>query len=194
MIPTSYRHQSAHLNLYGSILMVFLLFMSPTQGYLLGRSPSKVSSSYSSLCDQKILNDINTKISQYTIYQTGNNFKPQRERIWQLKMMDRSSVSPYISIGATVKVIADINHSIPSNTPRQYSSMGMIGVVSNVWDKCEVDPHCCCAELAYDAPIEVEFILSNYPQLQRLINNSNITNKMTWRSYYGIDEIKIISP
>ena len=36
-----------------------------------------------------------------------------------------------------------------------FSSLGFEGVVVDIWDKCEVDPHCCCAELAYDAPIRV---------------------------------------
>lgn len=31
-----------------------------------------------------------------------------------------------------------------------------VGRVSSVWEKCDVDPHCCCAELAWDAPIGVQ--------------------------------------
>eukprot|EP00630_Chrysocystis_fragilis_P000831 CAMPEP_0197401346 /NCGR_PEP_ID=MMETSP1165-20131217/18351_1 /TAXON_ID=284809 /ORGANISM="Chrysocystis fragilis, Strain CCMP3189" /LENGTH=66 /DNA_ID=CAMNT_0042927457 /DNA_START=289 /DNA_END=489 /DNA_ORIENTATION=+ len=28
---------------------------------------------------------------------------------------------------------------------------GETGVCTDVWEKCEVDPHCCCAELADEA-------------------------------------------
>ena len=59
--------------------------------------------------------------------------------------------------------------------------VGLIGIVINIWDKCEVDPHCCCAELAFDAPIEVRF-------------DNNLYNQETnfWTAHFAIDEIQKI--
>lgn len=50
-----------------------------------------------------------------------------------------------------------------------------------VWDKCEVDPHCCCAELAFDAPLEVSFEGPQYYGIQ-----SN------WTAHCALDEVEII--
>ena len=36
------------------------------------------------------------------------------------------------------------------------STLGMCGTVTNVWVICETDPACCCAELAFDAPLTVQ--------------------------------------
>lgn len=34
---------------------------------------------------------------------------------------------------------------------------GMVGKVVSTWTKCETDPACCCAELATDGAIRVDF-------------------------------------
>jgi hypothetical protein len=68
-------------------------------------------------------------------------------------MRDGSTASTYYSLGDRVKVLIDVWHQ-PVGKQR-YTSKGLEGVIIDVWDKCEVDPHCCCAELAFDAPIRV---------------------------------------
>jgi hypothetical protein len=40
---------------------------------------------------------------------------------------------------------------------RDWSNME--GVVTSTWEKCEVDPHCCCAELATEGAVRVDFDL-----------------------------------
>ena len=74
---------------------------------------------------------------------------------------------------------------------RKFNSSQFEGVVTDVWEKCEVDPHCCCAELAFDAPITVMFnvTLSSYNEYGAIGSRT-----VSWKSCYGIDElIKIIS-
>jgi hypothetical protein len=34
---------------------------------------------------------------------------------------------------------------------------GMVGKVVSTWQKCDTDPACCCAELATDGAIRVDF-------------------------------------
>ena len=48
-----------------------------------------------------------------------------------------------------------------------------------VWEKCEVDPACCCAELAFDAPIEVRFEGDDYDETSSF-----------WTAFFAVDEIE----
>eukprot|EP00966_Prymnesium_polylepis_P325342 7381320-Prymnesium_polylepis.1 len=51
--------------------------------------------------------------------------------------------------GDRVEVKADIQ-------VKGRSALGLTGVVTNVWEICETDPACCCAELATDATHTVQ--------------------------------------
>lgn len=67
-----------------------------------------------------------------------------------LAMRDSSSVT-WFQVGDRVRV----NQGIVA---KGMSLKGRVGVVSDAWEKCEVDPHCCCAELAEeDAAVTVSF-------------------------------------
>ena len=92
-------------------------------------------------------------------------------------MRDASTASAYFNINDKVKVIKNVYH-YPKNNG-QFSSFGLSGTVVDVWDKCEVDPHCCCAELAFDAPIEVKFEGYQY--------HNNISS---WTAHFALDEIE----
>lgn len=70
-------------------------------------------------------------------------------------MRDGSTANTYFQIGQQIRVIKQVFHDPPSK--QRFSSLDKIGIVIGVWEKCEVDPTCCCAELAFDAPIEVLF-------------------------------------
>lgn len=65
-------------------------------------------------------------------------------------MRDSSSVT-WLRVGDRVRVNEAI---VAKGLPLK----GRVGVVSDAWEKCEVDPHCCCAELAEeDAAVTVDF-------------------------------------
>ena len=72
-----------------------------------------------------------------------------------------------------------MTHNPPLLPPRPFSSLGKVGTVTGVWEKCEVDPHCCCAELAFEAPIEVRFDDHDYDP-----------SKSSWTAFYAVDEIE----
>jgi hypothetical protein len=60
-------------------------------------------------------------------------------------------------------------------------------VVNDVWEKCEVDPHCCCAELAFDAPITVSFNVTMISCNEYgAVGNSTVV----WSTQYAVDEIE----
>ena len=99
---------------------------------------------------------------------------------WQqrsITMRDGSSAAVYFQIGDMVKITADVIHS-PKNKPA-FSSKGLEGRIKDIWEKCEVDPHCCCAELATDAPIEVEFNNDLYYESGGI-----------WTGHFAADEIQ----
>jgi len=64
---------------------------------------------------------------------------------------DGSTAAGFLNIGDEVRVLHDVFHL--SITGYKFSSKGMTGIIDDIWVKCEVDPHCCCAELAFDAPV-----------------------------------------
>lgn len=99
----------------------------------------------------------------------------------KLTMRDGSTATTYFSVGDSIRVITDVWHHPPSRP--SFNSFGLIGVVVDIWEKCEVDPHCCCAELAFDAPIEVKFEgIESYP-----------TTTNSWTAHYSCDEIERVS-
>ena len=103
----------------------------------------------------------------------------RRQSRSHITMNDSSTASVYFQIGNKVRIVKDVIHT-PTNMT-SFSSYGMQGVVCNVWDKCEVDPFCCCAELAYDAPIEVRFAGSRYDP-----------NKDSWNAHFALDELETL--
>ena len=97
-----------------------------------------------------------------------------------LLMRDGSTAAVFFAIGDKVCVTNDVIHN-PKGLP-SFSSKGLIGSIKDIWEKCEVDPHCCCAELAFEAPIEVEFTGSQYdPSLSK------------WTGFFAPDEIKKVA-
>jgi hypothetical protein len=65
----------------------------------------------------------------------------------------RSIVAADFGVGDRVRVRKDVRHQHLQGG----SSRDMVSVVISSWSICEEDPVCCCAELATDAPIQVEF-------------------------------------
>ena len=61
-----------------------------------------------------------------------------------LFMRDRSA-SYWFDVGDTVKVVADVWTGSKANNNQQ-NLKGRIGSVVQTWEKCDVDPTCCCAE------------------------------------------------
>lgn len=96
-----------------------------------------------------------------------------------LLMRDGSTASNYFSVGARVRVVKPVTHRPNAQSSESFLSLGKVGTVVGVWEKCEVDPHCCCAELAFEAPIEVRFNDSDYDPA-----------KSFWTAFYAVDEIE----
>ena len=94
-------------------------------------------------------------------------------------MRDASTASVFFSVGDKVRIIKDVWHR-PQSLP-SFNSIDLEGTVCEVWEKCEVDPHCCCAELAFDAPIQVRFLGNQYI--------SDIDN---WTAHFAMDEIQVV--
>ena len=51
-------------------------------------------------------------------------------------MRDGSSRAVFFQIGDRVKVVEDVIHNPPNSI--KFSSRGLIGVVKDIWEKCEV--------------------------------------------------------
>lgn len=60
-----------------------------------------------------------------------------------LSMTDKSSAN-WFQVGDTVQVI----ESVPKG---QIDLKGRVGTVIETWEKCDVDPTCCCAEFVDDS-------------------------------------------
>lgn len=103
------------------------------------------------------------------------------DRSSALSMKDSSTADAYFQVGNRVRVIANVQHN-PINSEK-FSSYGYEGIVTSVWEKCEVDPHCCCAEMAFDAPIEVTFTNN------KGVTATEDTTEGSWKAYYALDEI-----
>lgn len=75
----------------------------------------------------------------------------RKSRTASLTMRDRSSAN-WFRVGDTVQVIAD--HVEKSGINLQHR----VGRVTETWEKCDVDPTCCCAEqVDLGMAIRVEF-------------------------------------
>ena len=57
----------------------------------------------------------------------------------QFVMRDGSSRAVFFKIGDIVKVCQDVIHNPPNNL--QFNSIGLVGTVKDIWEKCEIDPH-----------------------------------------------------
>ena len=124
-----------------------------------------------------------------------------RERSASVLMRDGSTAENYFRLGDNVRVIAGPRHqlsslslSFPSSSSiklpefdKTFSSVGFVGVVHEVWEKCDVDPHCCCAELAFDAPIRVMFNVSLVS-----CNEYGAIGAATvhWSAQFAVDELE----
>lgn len=66
--------------------------------------------------------------------------------------MRDASAAYWFSVGDTVEVVEDVWKS------QHYNLRGRIGVVRETWEKCDVDPTCCCAEqVDPNMAVRVEF-------------------------------------
>lgn len=74
-------------------------------------------------------------------------------------MRDGSTAAVFFNVGDRVKIIRDV--PVTNDQGLRLSTLGMEGVISEIWEKCEVDPHCCCAEQSFDAPFRVDFATMN---------------------------------
>lgn len=79
-------------------------------------------------------------------------------------MRDRSS-SYWFSVGDRVRVVDDVLKG-PQNLK------GRIGKVVETWEKCDVDPTCCCAEQV-DTDMAVRVIFEEDEQSQNTDNNGS---------------------
>jgi len=70
-------------------------------------------------------------------------------------MRDGSTASVFFKVGDRVRISKDV--FITDNDGVRLSTRGMTGMITDIWEKCEIDPHCCCAEQAFDAPFRVDF-------------------------------------
>mmetsp|Transcript_2170 Transcript_2170/g.4710 ORF Transcript_2170/g.4710 Transcript_2170/m.4710 type:complete len:226 (-) Transcript_2170:578-1255(-) len=79
---------------------------------------------------------------------------PSRSSSSSLSMRDRSS-SYWFSVGDTVRVVEDVfcggggssNKNGNTNAKKKKKNLkGRTGTVVETWEKCDVDPTCCCAE------------------------------------------------
>jgi len=118
------------------------------------------------------VNSFNTISNHHIIFNRVNRHS--------ISMRDGSSRAVFYQIGDKVKVVENVYHSPPYN--EKFNSLGLEGIVKDIWEKCEIDPHCCCAELAFDAPIEVLFN-----------NNLYYPDKPQWTGFYSEDEIQKVN-
>eukprot|EP01038_Epipyxis_sp_PR26KG_P008833 gene8833-11923_t len=107
----------------------------------------------------------------------GKYISGEKNKNNKIFMRDGSTAAIYYQIGDKIKVIIDVWHYPSENN--NFNSKHMEGVISNIWEKCEVDPHCCCAELAFEAPFEVTFLSNHYYGDENLV----------WKAYFSADEI-----
>ena len=68
-------------------------------------------------------------------------------------MRDASQVTDFV-VGDRVRCVEPVMR-------RGASCAGLEGTVTETWEKCEVDPTCCCAELTEDGALAVTVRLAN---------------------------------
>lgn len=92
----------------------------------------------------------------------------------ELERLDRSRKGDLVE-GEEVRVCRDVSaKGIPN-------ALGMTGTVTDVWTGCEVDPACCCNELA-TAPITVS------------LRPEGAAADADWLAYFAEDELEVIRP
>lgn len=94
-------------------------------------------------------------------------------------MRDGSTSVGFFNVGDSVRVVSQVYHK--SSKGESFSSKDMEGKIVDIWEKCEVDPHCCCAELAFDAPIKVSL---SGEDIRR------ITGEMEFVAQFANDELE----
>lgn len=91
-------------------------------------------------------------------------------------MMDRSSANIF-EVGEIVRVVDDVEKS-------GVNLKGREGYVKETWEKCDVDPTCCCAEFVDDGfAVHVEF------QADEKFGDASITQKETFVHYFAEREL-----
>jgi hypothetical protein len=83
-------------------------------------------------------------------------YTSSRQQSFGLTMRDRSA-SYWFQVGDTVKVVDDVVKAGSNLRERQ-------GVVVQTWEKCEVDPTCCCAEQVSSLMTDRFYLPSNADQ------------------------------
>jgi len=103
-------------------------------------------------------------------------------------MRDRSVVTAFQE-GDSVQVSKDV-------FTRGGNAAGLVGRVETVWEKCMVDPTCCCAELSMEeAGVKVVFELS--PSEAARFDKDRLDavegGVATLSTYFGQDELKLVT-
>lgn len=104
--------------------------------------------------------------------------------------MRDTSMSYWFTVGDQVQVTKDVfmtttNQNDGDNRNR-INLRHRIGIVLETWEKCDVDPTCCCAE-------QVDTNMSVYVQLRSDVDpNKDVTTNV--RYYFSEDELMKINP
>eukprot|EP00291_Cryptomonas_curvata_P008376 CAMPEP_0172198908 /NCGR_PEP_ID=MMETSP1050-20130122/28366_1 /TAXON_ID=233186 /ORGANISM="Cryptomonas curvata, Strain CCAP979/52" /LENGTH=81 /DNA_ID=CAMNT_0012875817 /DNA_START=185 /DNA_END=430 /DNA_ORIENTATION=+ len=71
--------------------------------------------------------------------------------------------------------------------------MGLRGFVQSIWEKCEVDPACCCAENGMEeASVAVRFDLEPAQAARFCWPDGEVEPSFT--SYFSTEELRLVSP
>lgn len=85
--------------------------------------------------------------------------------------------------GDLVRVVDDV-------VVKDSNSKSEIGIVYNIWEICETDPACCCAELATDASIQVNMIERHPYDIETQCNGSeSLTGYFTEEEIWKLDVV-----
>jgi hypothetical protein len=107
------------------------------------------------------------------------------DRSCALSMVDKSCVTTF-SVGETVCVVTDVYKA-------GMNLRGTIGTVVETWEKCNVDPTCCCAEFVDDGyAVRVEFQPNESKLSEDDVSNQWIHDISKFRHYFSVDEIQKI--
>ena len=99
-----------------------------------------------------------------------------------LSMVDKSCVTTF-SLGDRVRVVNDVYKA-------GINLRGYVGTVVETWEKCDVDPTCCCAEFVDDGyAVRVEFQSTLPVQGNISFTSTFIQGISDWRHYFSEEEI-----
>ena len=105
-------------------------------------------------------------------------------------MRDRSA-SYWFTKGDVVQVVEDVFSSTYAANNNNNNLKGRIGTVVETWEKCDVDPTCCCAEqVDLNMAVRVLFLFcgndndnnNNNNNNKTILNNSTTTTTTTTNS------------